>query len=280
MSNYASKLIKCTFPSQGVLQVTLARPPVNAYNSELSAELQRHFERASGDPDVRCVVLRSDLDKGFTAGLDLFATNLLPEADDPARAALALRQHIIFLQQAVSSIQNCDKPVVAAVHGICFGAGVDLFSACDVRLCAEGTVFSIKEVDIGLAADIGSLQRLPRVTGNASLLYELALTARNFGPPEAEKLGLVSRVVGGGKKGVQEAAMELAKVIASKSPIATLSTKHLLNYSREHTVEEGLRYTQAWNMAMVQASDVPASFQAFTQKKPATYAPLPGPAKL
>ena len=118
-----------------------------------------------------------------------------------------------FLQRCVSAIQACDKPVIAAVHGICFGAGLDLISACDVRLCAEGTLFSIKvrlgsggassfrgsslltdllrtgqEVDIGLAADIGSLQRLPRVTSNASLLYELALTARTFGPAEAEKL--------------------------------------------------------------------------------------------
>lgn len=132
-----------------------------------------------------------------------------------------------------------------------------------------------QEVDIGLAADIGSLQRLPRVTGNASLLYELALTARNFGPKEAVELGLVSRVVPeGGAPGekVREEAVRLAKVIAGeqgrvvrasslpkealmvrpdvsstdKSPIATLSTKHLLNYSREHTVQEGLQYTQAW----------------------------------
>jgi delta(3,5)-delta(2,4)-dienoyl-CoA isomerase len=150
-----------------------------------------------------------------------------------------------FLQRCVSAIQACDKPVIAAVHGICFGAGLDLISACDVRLCAEGTVFSIKvrlgsggvssfrgsslltdllrtrqEVDIGLAADIGSLQRLPRVTSNASLLYELALTARTFGPAEAEKLGLVSRTVTGkGFERVRHEAIELAKVVASEASL-------------------------------------------------------------
>jgi delta(3,5)-delta(2,4)-dienoyl-CoA isomerase len=151
------------------------------------------------------------------------------------------------LQHSISSLELCSKPVIAAVHGLCLGAGIDIMSACDVRLCAEGTVFAIKvrfssflpfssplsgcsagrprqtlsdalerqqEVDIGLAADIGSLQRLPKTTGNASLLYELALTARNFGPAEAEKLGFVSRTVGGGKEGVVKEALELAKVIA------------------------------------------------------------------
>merc|ERR1712093_390293 len=128
--------------------------------------------------------------------------------------------------------------------------------------------------DIALAADIGSLQRLPRVTANASLVAELALTARNFGPAEAEKLGLASRVVPGGQKGVTDEAVKLAKVIASKSPIATLSTKHLINYSREHTVQEGLQYTQAWNMAMLQTADIPAAFQAFTTKKAPRFANL------
>lgn len=102
MSNYASKLIKCTFPSQGVLQVTLARPPVNAYNSELSAELQRHFERASGDPDVRCVVLRSDLDKGFTAGLDLLCVRSLTSSSSSSLT--------LFVRIRLSAMQR-DEPV-------------------------------------------------------------------------------------------------------------------------------------------------------------------------
>ncbi|GAA6026696.1 hypothetical protein JCM8202_005617 [Rhodotorula sphaerocarpa] len=281
---YSSRLIECSFPHEHVLLLLLNRPPVNAYSDELSTELRHHFEHASRDPAVRAVVLASSVQKGFTAGLDLHAAgSLTHQASDPARTALEIRSYMDTLQRAVSAIQDCEKPVVAAVHGICFGAGLDLVSACDIRLCAENTTFSIKEVDIGLAADIGSLQRLPRVTGNASLLYELALTARNFGPKEAVELGLVSRVVPeGGAPGekVREEALRLAKVIADKSPIATLSTKHLLNYSREHTVQEGLQYTQAWNMSMVQANDVAAAIQGFTMKKPPVFEPLTTKAKL
>ncbi|GAA5823483.1 hypothetical protein JCM3770_004473 [Rhodotorula araucariae] len=271
---YDTPLIKATFPSEGVLVLSLARPPVNAFSTQLFAQLEQAFRTASADPDVRSVVLNSDVPKGFTAGLDLHSSDLMRQAGDPARTALLLRDHIAVLQRAVSSIQECDKPVVCAVHGLCLGAGIDIMSACDVRLCAEGSIFSIKEVDIALAADIGSLQRLPRVTGNASLVAELALTARNFGPDEAEKLGLVSRTVNGGRDGVTAEAVKLATVIASKSPIATLSTKHLINYSREHTVQEGLVYTQAWNMAMLQAADIPEAFSAFTTKKPPVFAKL------
>lgn len=123
------------------------------------------------------------------------------------------------------------------MHGLCLGGGIDIIASCDVRYASDDAVFSIKvrltsllsspsqteltspsrtqEVDVGLAADVGSLQRLPKETGNASLLYELALTARNFGAEEASKLGLVSRIVKGGKQGVREAALETAKIIAS-----------------------------------------------------------------
>ncbi|GJN91449.1 hypothetical protein Rhopal_004472-T1 [Rhodotorula paludigena] len=271
---YAYSLLRASVPSPDVLVLALARPPVNAFSTDLFAQLRDAFAQASRDEDVRCVVLTSDVGKGFTAGLDLHASDLMRQASDPARTALLLRDHIDHLQRCVSAIQDCEKPVVCAVHGLCFGAGIDIMSACDVRYCAEGSIFSIKEVDIGLAADIGSLQRLPKVTGNASLVAEYALTARNFGPPEAERMGLVSATVGGGKDGVRDKALEVARVIASKSPIATLSTKHLLNYSREHTVQEGLQYTQAWNMAMIQASDIPAAFEAFATKKPAKFEKL------
>ncbi|GAA5844136.1 hypothetical protein JCM3766R1_003268 [Sporobolomyces carnicolor] len=271
MSGYNSPGLSCSFPSDGVLVVKLDRAPVNAFNTQLWISVASAFDEASQDPNVRAVVFGSNLDKGFTAGLDLMESNLNEKGTDPARTALKLKPYIKLLQDSVSSIQNCSKPVIAATYGICLGAGIDLISACDVRLCAEKTIFSIKEVDIGLAADVGSLQRLPKVTANASLLYELALTARNFGPEEATKMGLVSTVVKGYKDEVTNEAVKLAQLIASKSPIATLSTKHLLNYSREHTVQEGLDYTTVWNMSMLQAEDIPLAFQAFSTKKPAKF---------
>lgn len=160
--------------------------------------------------------------------------------------------------------------MVVAVHGLCLGAGMDIIAAADIRLCSSNAIFSIKEVDVGLAADVGSLQRLPSKVSNDSLLRELCLTARNFGSDEALSLGLVSRVIQGGRAEVTAAGLALAHVIASKSPIATLGTKHLLNYSKDHSVDEGLAYTTVWNMAMLQASDLTEAFAAWVALFPLT----------
>ncbi|KAL8280773.1 hypothetical protein RQP46_006777 [Phenoliferia psychrophenolica] len=253
LSLYPVKNILASYASKHVLLLSLNRAPVNAFDDSLWHELGAHFDAASEDNDVRVIVLAS-AGRIFTAGLDLMSSGLTSmNGSDPARTALVLRAHISDLQDSVSSIERCAKPVIAAVHGVSFGAGLDIIAACDVRYAATDSNFSIKvrityEVDVGLAADVGSLQRLPSKVASDSLLRELALTARNFGALEAEKLGLVSRVVEGGRAEVLAAALETATIIASKSPIATLGTKHLLNYSKDHTVQEGLDYTSVWNM--------------------------------
>ncbi|GAA5981435.1 hypothetical protein JCM11641_004762 [Rhodosporidiobolus odoratus] len=268
-------LIQRSTPSPGVLLLTLDRPPLNTFTAALFTQLKHEFETADNEIEVRVVVLAGAGSKGFTAGLDLREPDLHQSSTDPSRTALLLRSYIAHLQASISSIAKCSKPVIVAVHGLCLGAGVDVAAACDVRLCSSDAVFAIKEVDIGLAADVGSLQRLPKVTSNGSQLTELALTARNFGAQEAEKLGLVSRVVQGGREEVLDAALILAKVIAAKSPIATLSTKHLLNHARDHSVQEGLEYTQAWNMAMLQSADIPTALASFAGKTPPEFAKLP-----
>ncbi|KAG9090030.1 hypothetical protein FRC06_001245, partial [Ceratobasidium sp. 370] len=131
------------------------------------------------------------------------------------------------------------------------------------------------EVDVGLAADIGTLARLPKITGNESLLRELALTAREFGPAEAVQLGMVSRVVEGGRHEVIDAALATAKAIASKSPIATVGTKRVLLHARDHSVEENLEYTATWNQVMLQSTDTVEAFKAFQTKKAPRFKPLP-----
>ncbi|SCZ90502.1 BZ3500_MvSof-1268-A1-R1_Chr9g10858 [Microbotryum saponariae] len=238
---YPTEHVVASFPSENVLLLTMQRAKINALNTALWVEIGKHMDVASADSDVRCVVLASGLDKIYTAGLDLTESGLDHDGTDAGRLALQHRSYIKLLQDAVSAIERCDKPVIAAVHGVCLGGGIDIIVSADIRYAAEGSTFSIKEVDVGLAADVGSLQRLPKTTASASLLNELALTARNFGPQEAYQLGLVSKVVPGGKEGVLKAALDTAKVIASKSPIATLGTKHLLTYSRDHTTQEGER---------------------------------------
>lgn len=167
--------------------------------------------------------LRSGLDVSKAAGPD---SELVKEYGDSARRAAYLRRHILELQSTISAAANCEKPIICLIHGYCFGLGIDLSSACDIRLCSPDTKFCVKEVDIGLAADVGTLSRLPKVIGITSFAKEISLTARVFSAQEAEKNNFVSRVVPGGKKELIQEGLKLAQLIASKSPVAVQGTKN------------------------------------------------------
>ncbi|CAD6570898.1 MAG: hypothetical protein TREMPRED_000058 [Tremellales sp. Tagirdzhanova-0007] len=237
------------------------------------AEFKSIVERISASPDVRVVILSSALERYFTAGLELTpAFSFIDDSShfDVARKAFILRQYVV-----VSSSPNF--PVIAAVFGGTVGLAVDIASACDIRLAASDTIFAISEVNVGLAADIGSLQRLPKIVGNDSKARELALTGRRFGAVEARDMGFVSDIVQGGRNEVIAAAIELGKVIAQKSPVAVVGTKHLMNHARDHTVEEGLDYTATWNMGMLQSSDTSTAMKAALSKQTAIFAPLSAP---
>jgi delta(3,5)-delta(2,4)-dienoyl-CoA isomerase len=128
------------------------------------------------------------------------------------------------------------------LHGIAYGLAIDISVACDIRLATSDTRFSVKEVDIGIAADIGTLSRLPKVVGSFSWVKDVALTARVFGAEEAQRVGYVSTIVDGSREEGVKAGLKICKTITEKSPVAVWGTKELLNYSRERPVEEGLRY--------------------------------------
>ena len=159
----------------------------------------------------------------------------LPRHPDPARRALLTRTSVRDFQHAIGAPTRTPQPVIAAVHGVAFGLALDALSAVDVRLAAADAAFSIKEVDVGLAPDVGTLARLPRLVGNASLLGELALTGRVFGAQDALRLGLVSRVVPGSRDEVVRAALELACEIARKSPVAVVGVKRFVAHARDHS---------------------------------------------
>ncbi|KAL0959103.1 hypothetical protein HGRIS_014400 [Hohenbuehelia grisea] len=235
--NLSTKWLKVSQPSAHVLHVELNRTPVNAFNTQFWQEYGALFDNiADTVPDARVVVLSSAIPKLFTAGLDITETSMFNDtAADPARRAWELRRHIVEFQQAVGAPERCPIPVIVAVHGLVLGLGIDIMGYCDVRYTASNASFSIKEVDIGLAADIGTLATLPKATGNQSLLNELAFSTKQFSAAEAEKLGFVSKVVPGGRDEVVAEALTLAQTIASKSPYAVASTKHLLLHSRDHT---------------------------------------------
>ncbi|OCF72910.1 hypothetical protein I204_06140 [Kwoniella mangroviensis CBS 8886] len=241
-------------------------------------ELRTIVDTISDKPEIRVVVLSSALDKVFTAGLDLNSqTELNSPALDPARKAIQLRDHVLDFQDAITSLERCRQPIICAMFGTSVGLAIDLASACDVRIASSDTTFGIFEVNVGLAADIGTLQRLPKITGNESKLKELALTGRKFGASEAKELGFISDIVGNGRKEVIAAAVEMAKVMASKSPIAVIGTKHLINHARDHTIEQGLRYTAIWNASMLQSVDTTEAMKAVMAKRIPKFAPFGNP---
>ena len=187
-----------------------------------------------------------------------------------------LRRHVDAFQACITSIEQCEKPIIAAIHGWCLGLGIDITVCCDVRICARDTRFSVKEVDIGIAADIGTLSRLPKIVRSGSWVKDVCLSARQFGAEEAEKVGFVSWVGerGGGKEEVVKEALRWAGLVAGKSPVAVQGTKEILNWSWDRSVEDGLRYTSVWNSAMLQSADTREAMMAGIGKKKPRFAKL------
>lgn len=269
MSTYKYETLSVTVPQDFVLHVELNRPEkMNAMNNQMWKDMIACFNSASQDENVRAIII-SGKGKMFTAGLDLMSAASLfaPDPDkDVSRKAFAMMQFIRFAQDSCNVIEKCNKPVIAAIHNGCIGAGVDTITACDIRLQTSDAYYCVKEVDVGLAADVGTLQRLPKVIGNDSLARELCYTARKMEADEAKSCGLVSKVYGN-KEDMIQGAVEMAGLIASKSPVAVQGTKHHLVYSRDHTVKEGLEYMVSWNSAMLQSEDIVKSAQAFMMKQ-------------
>ncbi|XP_071079615.1 delta(3,5)-Delta(2,4)-dienoyl-CoA isomerase, mitochondrial-like [Haliotis cracherodii] len=268
--------LNVTRPRDMVIQVELNRPEKrNAMNQAFWREMVECFNYVAGDSECRAVVL-TGAGKTFTAGLDLgdFASMDMMQSDaEVGRKAFKMRQAIHSLQESFTVIERCTKPVIAAMHGASVGAGIDMTSACDVRYCTSDAWFQIKEVDIGLAADVGTLQRFPKVVGNDSLVRELVYTARKFYADEALAIGYVSRIFPN-KEVMVEGALDLAVLIASKSPIAVQGSKVSLVYSRDHGVTEGLEHIRVWNQGMLQSEDVIKSAMAAMQKQTPTFSKL------
>lgn len=255
---------------QHVAWVALNRPDkANAMNETLWAELQQCFEWADAEPCVRVVVLCGE-GKNFCAGIDLgmFAglADLMAQKPELGRRIEWFRRHIKMLQANLSAIEQCRKPVIAAIQGNCVGGGIDMVTACDMRFCAEGANFSIKEIDIGIVADVGTLQRLPKLI-SPGLVSELALSGRNVDAAEAERIGLVNRRYNSYEEMV-DAVSELAQNIARKSPLAVRGTKEMIRYSRDHSVDDALNYVATWNAGMLSQEDAMLAIAAAPGESP------------
>ncbi|KAK0942929.1 hypothetical protein LTR29_005501 [Friedmanniomyces endolithicus] len=278
-TNYTYEHFNITFPSPYVAQVEINRPKkLNAFIEQMWTDLGAIFRALSVDPDVRAVILTAAGDRAFSSGLDVQAASqngVLAQTEhaDPARKALSIRRHILEFQRDISAIEECEKPVIAVLHGISYGLAIDMTVCCDIRICAEDTRFSVREVDIGLAADIGTLTRLPKANVPLSWVKEVCLTARDFDAAEALRVGFVSGVCES-KSAALKKALEMATLLASKSPVAVQSTKHILNYSRDHSVADGLNQIALLNSAMLQTKDVEAAMLSGLKKRKPTFAKL------
>ena len=259
-----------------VATLWLARPEArNAMGPDFWADLPRAMAVLSADEDVRCVVVAAR-GRHFCVGLDLKTMGGLlstggSEATEenrtsPAARAFGARREIGRLQDAISSVAACPKPVVAAVHGYCIGGGVDLIAACDIRLASSDDVFSVREAKVAIVADLGSLQRLPRILGGGHVA-ELAFTGKDIDAERARAIGLVNDLAADAE-GVQAAARALASEIAANSPLAVQGTKAVLAANDGRTVGEGLDYVATWNAAMLPSDDLREAMAAFVEKRP------------
>lgn len=264
MSEYQAFVVEL---SGNVAHVQINRPEkINAMNAAFWTEIIDIFQWIDDTDAVRAVVL-SGAGKHFSSGIDLMMLASVANdlGKDVGRNARLLRRKILELQASFNAVDNCRKPVLAAIQGYCIGGAIDLISACDMRYAAEDAQFSIKEIDIGMAADVGTLQRLPRIIGDG-MLRELAYTGRQFGAEEARSIGLVNRVYAD-QDSLLAGVMEIARQIAAKSPIAVTGTKAMISYMRDHTVNDGLEYVATWNSAMLQSNDLRVAIAAHMSKQ-------------
>jgi enoyl-CoA hydratase len=260
----------------GVATVRLERPrAANALDRALWQELRTTFRALDEDPSVRVVVL-TGAGAHFCAGIDLSMLgeigSMAPDGACAGRARDALRRHILDLQDVLTTVERCRVPVLAAVQGVCVGAGLDLVAACDLRYATPRSRFSLKEVDMGLAADVGVLQRLPRIVGEGRA-REMAYTCRDVRGPEAETMGLVNACVeADDPEALVAHVQEIARALAAKSPLAMRGTKHAITYARDHSVADGLDQIATWNASALISDDLTEAVTAFSQGRAPRYA--------
>jgi len=258
----------------GVSVLWLDRPEkLNALHRPLWDDIPAAVAELDADEATRVIVL-AGRGKGFCAGIDLVdhapalagGGSLSGRGDSPVGRRRALYADIQRYQRTASCFEDTDKPVIAAVHGACLGAGVDLITACDIRMASADATFSVRETRIALVADVGVLQRLPRIVGEGAA-RDLVLTGRDIDAARAERIGLVSEVLPDAGS-LFTRVRELAAAIAAHSPLATQGAKHVLNAAHRGATRESLDYVALWNSAFLHSDDLEEAVRAFMERRP------------
>jgi len=231
-------------------------------------ECERVFNELNEDDELRAIVVCA-AGKGFTYGLDLadaFSSfgGMISDGGS-ALPRTQLYKEILTLQRAFNAIEASPVPVIAAVHGWCIGGGLDMISACDIRVASVDAKFSLRETRIAIVADLGSLQRVPRIIGEGHA-RELAFTGKDIDAEHAKRIGLVNNVYAD-RDATLRAAQELAQEIAANPPLTVRGVKNVMNHSSDKTVAEGLDYVATWNSAFLVSDDLVEAATAFAAKR-------------
>lgn len=255
-----------------IATVRLMRPDkANAMNLTMWHDIRRAFEWVDAHPEARVAVLEGE-GNNFTSGIDLkMMADMGPMIanDCEGRMRESLRRLVLDLQDTLTSLERCRKPVLAAVHGACIGGGIDLISCADMRYCSAEAYFSVKEIDIGMVADVGTLQRLPKLVGDG-IARELVYTGRSVDAAEAKDIRLVNRVFGS-RDELRAGVQAIAATIAAKSPLSIRGAKEMMLYARDHTVADGLNYVATWNAAMLMSDDLQRAMLAGRSGQPPAF---------
>lgn len=259
--------------TDGVLTVSLLGPGKgNAMGPEFWDELPRAMDEINRMTDVRCVVFRGSGDH-YSYGLDLGKMiprlGTLTTGHVVAHQRAELMAQIRQMQSGFQQMHESPKPVIAAVHGWCIGAGVNMIAAADIRLCSRDARFSLREAKLAITPDVGGLQFLPHIIGQG-FTREMAFTGADYDAAFAERTGLVNHVHDT-PDDLFEAARTLARQIADNPATAVQGAKRVLNYSLNKSIEDGLQYVAVWNSSQLQSDDFSEAMQATTEKRKAEF---------
>ena len=264
-----------------VAHVKLNRPEKrNAMNWDFWRDLPRIVREIDANARARCIVL-SSTGPVFSAGLDLslfgqdvFASSKTAKMNEKElQTPQNFMSFLSFLQDSISSLQKARIPVICAIQGGCIGGGVDLICSADIRLATNDAFFSIRETKIGMVADVGTFPRIVKLLPEG-IVKELAFTGRNFSAQEAKDYGFVNRLYQS-HDALIEGALKIANEIASNSPAAVYGCKKVIDFSRDHTIDEGLEWINMWNASMLSQSELMEGFQSYKSKKEGNFAELP-----
>jgi enoyl-CoA hydratase len=251
----------------GVATLWLDRPAKhNALSADMWADLPVAVRQLNDDPAVRVIVV-AGRGPSFTVGIDLeMLASLAPAGVSEADRRRQILRKVKELQGTMSALADSPQPVIAAIHGYCLGAGLDLITACDIRLAAAGAIFGVRETRMGLVADVGTMQRLPRII-SAGHVAELVYTGVDIDADRAAEIGLVNRVLSD-SEALHKAAMAMAGEIAANSPLVVQGAKAVLRAGEGRSVQEGLDYVAVWNSAFLLSDDLTEAIAAHIERRP------------